>query len=322
MWWLVVAAGLFFFRGKIAEKLAPLMPSMASEKTVTYGHAITLIAAITYILPLPGLPKRPAYIISMWSTVLASGFAIKSKCGSPPVPQNLSWSNWKQTLATTVQPWLQRAMLCGDFHFLFFALIFLTAYPSIWVLLILVRRSLWAVCTYCVNKKVENKLWLMFKPTWGKLQAREMEVLSYAALSEILLAFWLTASLFLPSRQIITCFLYWNYLKTRYQAGCSAMRPGESVQISGLQSAAHLNGQRATLQYLDMSKGRWTVRLPNGEQKALKPENLQMTQGMEPHIQAWRQLGQHVEPLLKAVPFLKKPIDYAVQWFQPQYQYQ
>merc|ERR1719382_398419 len=120
-------------------------------------------------------------------------------------------------MGTTVTPWLQKAMMGVDFHFLFFALIFLTAYPSLLALAILGRRSLWFVGTYCKNNTPGNTLWLRVAPSWEKLKAREEEVLSYSTLAEILLGFWLVVALVLPTRQILTCILYWNYLKTRYQ---------------------------------------------------------------------------------------------------------
>jgi len=104
-----------------------------------------------------------------------------------------------------------------DFHFLFFALIFLAAQPSLWALAILFRRSLWSVGTHWDKNPPGPWLWRKFSSQWEKLKAKQKEVLYYSTMAEILLAFWLTASLFLPTRQIFTCILYWNYVKTRYQ---------------------------------------------------------------------------------------------------------
>jgi len=268
MWHLALFAALFFFRKQIAQRIAPLLPALPPQKAVFYGHLVTVVAAAAYILPLEfvGLRgvKRLAYLASLWSTILTSIFTIKANYGAPPVPEGLSLSNWRQVCATTLQPWLQKAMTGVDFAFLFFALIFVTSNPSVAALLILGRHRLWAVCTYCSKNTPESRLWLAFAPTWAKLKAQEQQVLAYAATAEILLAFWLTVSLLLPSRQILTCIMYWNYLKTRYQ----------------------------------------------------------VPRSHELHAQAWRQLGQQIQPALKAVPILQKPIDFAKGWFQPQYQHQ
>merc|ERR1712151_885934 len=49
---------------------------------------------------------------------------------------------------------------------------------------------------------------------------------------------------------------------------------GVSVRIEGLVQAAHLNGMTGTLRNFDHDALRWFVELPNGETKAVKPENL------------------------------------------------
>jgi len=266
MWWLVIPVGLYCFRKQIAQRLAPVLPTLEPQKAVFYGHLVTVFSTLLYIIPLEllglSVVKRLAYMSSLWSVILTSMLAIKANYGAPPMPENLSFSNFRQVLTTTMQPWLEKALMGVDFHFLFFALIFVTAYPSVPALVILGRHRLWAVCTYCTKNNAQSRLWLMFAPTWAKLKAMEKQVLAYSALGEIALAFWLTVSLFLPTRQIIPCILYWNYLKTRYQ----------------------------------------------------------VPRSHELHKQAWSSLGQKVEPVFKAVPILRKPIDMAKGWFAPQYQ--
>lgn len=222
MWWLAALAGAFYFRGKIAAVLGPMLPDLPPQKTVFFGHLLVLIGSVLYILPLEfvGLQavKAMAFRFSIWSTVLTLMLTIKTNYGLPPMPQNMSFSNFKEVAATTLQPWLQKAMMEGvDFHFLFFALIFLTAYPSVWALLILGRRSLWSVCSYASKNMAGNKLWLMFSPTWDKLKKRESEIQLYSAIAEITLGVWLAVSVLLPTRQLIATFLYWSFLRTRYQ---------------------------------------------------------------------------------------------------------
>jgi len=228
MWYLAVAAGLWMFRGKIGQYLGPFLPQVQPTRAAFYLHGVLLIAGVLYVIPFEfvglGFLKRPSYLASMWATTLGCILTLKGNYGSPPFPDNISFSGGiagiKQSLASfsmQLQPWLQKAMMSVDFHFLFFSLIFLAATPSVWVLLILGRRSLWSVCTVCAKEHPENRLWLMFAPTWAKLQAQNPKVLEYSALAEVLLGLWLTVAIFLPMRQILTCVLYWNYLRMRYQ---------------------------------------------------------------------------------------------------------
>lgn len=268
MWWLIAAAGLYFFRGKLAKVLpAGIANPQTATRYVFYGHMTALATTTLFLLPLelavPRLRalKSMAYLISLWSCVMTCVVTIWANNGSPPALQgNFSLSNWRQSLEEAkvkLAPWLQKVMTGVDSHFLFFALIFISAIPSFWALLIPGRRSLWFVCTSCDKAKSEAFLWMRFQPTWAKLKAREAEVMLYSALAEVLLGIWLTVSLMLPTRQFLACLLYWSYLKMRFQ----------------------------------------------------------MPRSREYHLQAWRQLGQMVDPALKAVPLLNKPIDFAKGWF-------
>lgn len=236
MWHLLVIAGLYMMRGKIApllspvfSKLTPYLPEMNPQKNSFYGHLLMLAGGVIFVLPIEfigfGGLKRLAYLASLWSTIVTSGMNIKANYGAPPMPQisGFSMAAFKE-LIPTMQPWLEKTLLSVEFHFLFFALIFVVANPSLFALLILARRSFWAVCSYCVKTPdAQGRLWQLAKPMWEKLKTKETEVLQQSALAEIMLAFWLTVSLFLPSRQIITCILYWNYLKIRFQAPKSAV---------------------------------------------------------------------------------------------------
>jgi len=59
---------------------------------------------------------------------------------------------------------------------------------------------------------------------------------------------------------------------------CSQFRSGMAVLVHSLKSAPQLNGQEGICEQWDPTKGRWTVRLPLGEVKALRPDNLQEVQ--------------------------------------------
>mmetsp|Transcript_3892 Transcript_3892/g.7868 ORF Transcript_3892/g.7868 Transcript_3892/m.7868 type:complete len:278 (-) Transcript_3892:110-943(-) len=266
MWWLAVAAGLLMFRGKIAQRLGPMLPDLPPQKTVFYGHLAMVVSAFAYVLPIEfvglGVVKRMAYLTSMWSVVGTSVLTIKANCGGPPIPENMSFSNIKQiisnfqqTLLPAMQPWLQKVMQGNDFVFLFLALIFLTAYPSVVALAILARHRLWAVCTYCSKNLPEHRLWLKFAPYWGVLKAKEPEVLRSSALGEILLGFWLVVNLAMPTRQIMATILYWNYLRLRYQFQRSHELHLQAWRTLGQKAAPLLKALPVLQKPVDMAKG-------------------------------------------------------------------
>lgn len=256
MWWLVAAAGLYLFRGKIAQYASKIFPSSTPQETAFMGHLTMLLSSIGFVLlSVVGFAGvgRSLYMMSMWSTIVTAILTIKANYGMPPTPQKLGIAELK-AFVPTLQPWLQGAMTGPDFPFLFFGLIFVTAYPSIPALLILGRRSLWSVCTYCVKNTPERRLWKAFAPIWEKLKAKEKEVLAYSAMAEILLAIWMTACIFLPSRQLMTTFLYWNYLRTRYQVPRSHPLHAQAWAQLGQHVQPALNAVPLLNKPLDMAK--------------------------------------------------------------------
>mmetsp|Transcript_119744 Transcript_119744/g.346106 ORF Transcript_119744/g.346106 Transcript_119744/m.346106 type:complete len:274 (-) Transcript_119744:215-1036(-) len=264
MWWLVAAAGLYVFRGKIAQRLAPYLPAMNPQMISYYGHSCTLFTGIVYVMPIEflglGTVKRVAYMMCLWSAVLTAVMAMKANYGSPPLPEGSPFAMVKGLMSggmpRPLQEWMQKAMTSIDFHFLFFAVNFVTAYPSIIPVLILGRRSLWTVGTHCSKTpEAGGRLWAMFKPRWEMLKAREEEVLLYSALGEILLAFWLTASLLLPTRQFLCCFLYWHYLKIRYMTPRSHKLHDKAWRQLGQQVAPVLKVAPFLQKPIDMAKG-------------------------------------------------------------------
>lgn len=80
--------------------------------------------------------------------------------------------------------------------------------------------------------------------------------------------------------QCPTCGSYQTPTPGAAQFSCMAtppLRPGTTVRISDLASAAHLNGSIGVIDSFDQGTGRWHVRLSallGGELKSLKPENL------------------------------------------------
>mmetsp|Transcript_73596 Transcript_73596/g.137532 ORF Transcript_73596/g.137532 Transcript_73596/m.137532 type:complete len:271 (-) Transcript_73596:136-948(-) len=268
MWWLLSSVALAFAGSRALKALGPYIGDDASKR-VALGHAFTVASGAVFLLPIDliglGFVKRIAYTACLWSAVITCGYTVKANFGFPKVPQGMSMTNFsaiKQAATTVLQPWLQEVMIKGvDFHFIFFALIFIAAQPSPLAVGILCRRSLWSVCAYCSKNTPTLRLWLKFKPVWdGKLKPREAEIVQYSALAEVGLGIWLVVSILLPMRQILVTVLYWNYLKTRFQ----------------------------------------------------------MPRSHDQHLKAWQTLGEKVEPAFKALPILRKPVDMAKGWFQPQ----
>lgn len=270
MWMFLVPLALWFLGPKIFQKIAPYLPTIEPQQAVFMGHLVVLQGAAVYVLPIEffglGAVKRMGYLACMWGSVGTCLWVLKSNIPAPPIPQGLSFSMLRSGLSqhlAPMRPWMMQVQQSIAFHFLFFGLIFLTAYPSLIPVGILARRSLWDVASQCNKADSERFVWRKFKPWWDKLQAKNEAVLVYSALAEVMLAFWLTANLILPSRQIITTIMYWQFLVIRYQ--------------------------------VDRSK--------------------------KYHAQAWQSLDTSTAPLFKAVPILRKPVDMAKGFFQPQYSY-
>merc|ERR1719401_2300431 len=159
------------FRGKIASFLAPYLPTADASRITFYGHLCSFGAALLYVIPFElvglGWLKRPMFMLSFWAHLMTSMLLIKDRYPLPALQlTSYSLAAVKQVFETRVAPWLQRAMQSPDFHFLFFSVIFLSAYPSVLPLVILGRRSFWAVCQEAPKKTPNNFLWLKFQPTW------------------------------------------------------------------------------------------------------------------------------------------------------------
>jgi len=226
MWWLVVFAGAFFLRSYIAKFLAPILPNIDGLRLAHYLNLALLFSAVAYILPIQllglGDIKRWLYIASMWCAVLSCGATLKTNYGAYwPDLSGVSFSirNYKETLSTVgmkMQPFLQQAMQSADFHSLFFSLIFLTSAPSIVVVFCVARRALWIVCTNCSKAETPNRLFSLFQPTWKKLLDKKDDVMLYESLAQVVYGLWLLVGLITPFRQIVTCVLFWHYLKMRF----------------------------------------------------------------------------------------------------------
>eukprot|EP00929_Paragymnodinium_shiwhaense_P080071 TRINITY_DN41736_c0_g7_i1.p1 TRINITY_DN41736_c0_g7~~TRINITY_DN41736_c0_g7_i1.p1 ORF type:complete len:962 (+),score=382.89 TRINITY_DN41736_c0_g7_i1:164-3049(+) len=53
-------------------------------------------------------------------------------------------------------------------------------------------------------------------------------------------------------------------------------RGGARVRLHGLKSAPELNGMEGTCEWFDSDRGRWVVRLSDGQERSIKPDNLEV----------------------------------------------
>eukprot|EP00928_Gymnodinium_smaydae_P027506 TRINITY_DN21263_c0_g1_i1.p1 TRINITY_DN21263_c0_g1~~TRINITY_DN21263_c0_g1_i1.p1 ORF type:complete len:265 (+),score=41.98 TRINITY_DN21263_c0_g1_i1:91-885(+) len=255
MWALAIAGVVYMMRAKLSSLFGGF--GLDAQKTVFYGHFATLVGGVIYVLPIEflglGQIKSLARMVCLWGTICTAWVTIKANYGLPSLPPGISMTNWRAAMAA-VQPWLQKAIGGVDFHMMFFALIFLTAMTPALAVLILARRSLWSCCSYASKNMANSRLWLMVAPHWAKMKQQENVVIAYSALAEILLAIQLTIGLALPSRQIFPCLLYWNYLRTRFQAPRSHPQHAQAWAQLGEKAAPLLRAVPVLNKPIDMAK--------------------------------------------------------------------
>eukprot|EP00401_Gymnodinium_catenatum_P019175 CAMPEP_0117519608 /NCGR_PEP_ID=MMETSP0784-20121206/32737_1 /TAXON_ID=39447 /ORGANISM="" /LENGTH=267 /DNA_ID=CAMNT_0005315569 /DNA_START=129 /DNA_END=932 /DNA_ORIENTATION=- len=263
MMWLLFPVGLFLFRGKIASFIAPYVPVLSPQKTSFYGHVVTLCASIVYVLPIEflglGMLKRPAYMLSLWSTILNAMMTIKANYGFPQLPENVSFSNITQACTTSIQPWLQKVMMGGAGVPLPLLRAHIPDGVSIGRAAGDLGPPIVVVSVHILLEEHADESLVAEVQAYmgGEVEAKEKEVQLYSALAEIGFGIYLAVSVILPTRQLLVTVLYWNFLQNKY-------------------------------------------RVPRSH---------------DVHLQAWRLVGQRVEPLTKALPFLQKPLGMAKDYF-------
>jgi hypothetical protein len=236
MWWLAIAAGVFFFRGKIAALLSRFFPGLFGSDLTShfelYGHLACVTGSLLFPIPLGmfglGAIKHLAWLVALWGhgSACMAGLAKNYGKDLPNMPK-IDFKNWRQGMqgaAVEMQPFLQKTLKSPDFHFLFFVLIFLAADQTVLVVLLIARRSLWTLCTKWSKESPATfpmrSIWPMMEPRWKSIKASGQadDIVEKCNLGEVCFGFWLVISLFLPNRQIFACILYWHFLKIRYQA--------------------------------------------------------------------------------------------------------
>lgn len=231
MWWLIVPAVLYFGREHISRFLAPILPDQSRQiYWLLFGQVVmTLLFLLPLHLVLPQLAafKRTSYMMSMWFSVAANALQLTVNLRDLgvqfPDTSGFSIRNAKQSfqdLAVKMQPFLVAAMQSPDFTSLFFTVIFLTAPPAQFPFtyfppLILARRSIWSLGQKAdKNSSIGSKMSSMYE---SRLKARTEQASHLTVGAEIALGFGLAVCILLPTRQVLTTFLYWQYLQMRYR---------------------------------------------------------------------------------------------------------
>lgn len=207
-----------------------------AHKVVVCGHLISFVAGSLFItcepLWLGGVLLRnwekTLYLVVLWTNTVVLMYAVHVNHGFPRLRTGLSLSNWRESIQSFLQdvrPW----MASTDFHFLYLALTLVLSAPS-WIVVVFVRRSLWAVGTLCTKNYSNHPIWRRFSGAWTFCKHREDKILLYSIVAEIVFGLWLVVSCilafilpfflpaFAPPRQLFTTFLYWHFLGFRFKS--------------------------------------------------------------------------------------------------------
>lgn len=222
--WLLVIAGLIaykYFKSKTGPGSGvPDTSSILTAKTfVVVLNSTCVTSGIIYMVTL----SHAARFAAMASSVSASVLVIITNYGVPKIS--------RASIRQPLQEYLAKCMSGAEFSFLFFSLMFLNDTTSQMLgvfplgvcdyvsTLLVVRRSLWFLGSHGSTTWSESPVWIrFFGPLWARLNSQTSFVLEMASLTEVLLGFWLILLVLTPARQLLVCFVYWNFLRIRYLA--------------------------------------------------------------------------------------------------------
>ena len=206
MWFYLIGAVLFIFlksRGMIPDVRFPKI--MEPQTFVLLLHIVCCVSSIISFLggEMYGLPSKfTAYLSCLLSSIVAIG----ANYGVPKV------SEYKL--------WLSNVAQGADFPFLLISMIFANSLgiADYLGLLIISRRSFWFIATHMSKAKSSSFIWKTVEPTWNVAKSLEDKVLLISATCEIMIGIWLIIILLTPQRQFLSLFVFWNYLKLRFNA--------------------------------------------------------------------------------------------------------
>lgn len=222
--WLLVIAGLVaykYFKSRAGTNTGVTDASSAlNPKTfVVVLNTTCVISGIIYMVTL----NHATRFAAMASSICASVLVIITNYGLPKIS--------RASIRQPLQEYLGKCMSGAEFSFLFFSLMFLNDTTSQVLgvfplgacdfvsLILVVRRSLWFLGSHGSTSWRENPVWLrFFGPLWARLNNHTPFILEFTSLTEVLMGFWLILLVLTPARQLLVCFVYWNFLRIRYLA--------------------------------------------------------------------------------------------------------
>ena len=216
----VFAAYQFYKRRYAVPSGATANAALFDPKSIVVAlNGISVCAGVVYLLTV----NSTARFFSIISAILASVLVIYANYGIPKVSRS--------AIRQPMQEYFSRCMSGAEFPFLFFALMFtndaatqnlglvpfgLADYVST---LLVIRRSVWFLGSHGNSAWKGISVWdRFFQPIWNHLNARTSSIIQLSSVVEIIIGFWMIILILTPARQLMTCFVYWNFLRIRYLA--------------------------------------------------------------------------------------------------------
>jgi hypothetical protein len=214
-----IAAAYLYFRRKGTQAPDAQSSRLSPKSLVVILNALSVVAGVFYLLTV----NSSVRFASVLSSIIASLLVIFANYGVPKIS--------RAAIRQPLQDYFGRCMSGAEFPFLFFSLMFVNDSTSQLLGIIpfgiadyvsaalIIRRSLWFVGSHGTTSWKGIGLWdRFFQPIWGRLNTHSGTILELASVAEILLGFWLILLVLTPARQLMVCFVYWNFLRIRYLA--------------------------------------------------------------------------------------------------------
>lgn len=255
---LVLPAVIAYFAINRWEMIKPYMPSKmvaffdqlrrSPQMLVMQFQTMVLMFTAAYMIPLDyiGLPIQGYfYSGAIFMALFASFTTVVSNYGVPPVKTE-GWEGCKK--------WLGILSASTEFHWLFYSFMFLSATPFILVLLIPARRAMWTVMKFASKNFAGHPQFLAIKSKWDQIEAQEGHILKMASVGEIVLGFYLVIMLLTPARQILTVFMYYQFLKMRYHTPRTQKTAAEAWNYIGEKTNPYVEKLPPLQKAIDMAK--------------------------------------------------------------------
>ena len=200
MWYLIVPAlitGYLYKTGKLS--------AIPAQNVVLTLHFATVIGSMAF---LGSLGSNIIRFYVFLAALLSSVVALLANYGVPG--------------RTTYQAWLAQAAHGADFPFFMLTSIVLSAQSlglgDVLAVAVVMRRALWALGVAVEKRRDAGALVRRVQEVWMAVRRKEGVILNVMSLFEIFIGFYLVGMLLTPSRQIFTVFVYWNFLRLRFNA--------------------------------------------------------------------------------------------------------